>query len=178
MENEKVNFKDALMPGLIISLVSIAVSLIFQFTIEDLETRQSIGYISYAIVIGLAIYFGIQYRNQRGELGLTYGKSFVYILYMMIVNVIITTVYIYINFTFIDPSMVDQIIQAASDKLYDQGNLTDEQIEQALSMQAKFMTPGWIAFWSIFGSAFFAVVISLVSALFIQKKPVIVIEEN
>lgn len=102
MDENKIKFNDALMPGLIVALLSIAVSLLLQFTITDLNTRQNIGWVSYLLIFGLVVYFGLQYRNQRGDLGLTYGKSFVYLLYIMLISTVISTVFIYVNYAFIN----------------------------------------------------------------------------
>lgn len=178
MDEVKIKFSDALMPGLIIALVSIALSLVFQFTIDDLKTQQNMGYISWVVLFGMLIYFGIQYRGQYGDNGLAYGKAFLYLFYVMLISSAISIVFMYINLSFIDSSMVDMAREQAAEAIYENPDLTDEQMEQALKMQARFMTPGWMTFWATFGMLIFSALSSLLGAIFVMKKPVINFDEN
>lgn len=178
MDEIKIKFKDALTPGLILALSSIVISLILQFTISDLTQRQYFGYGTLFILFAITIYFGIQYRNQFAPNGFPYGKAFLYAFYIMIISTLIGTVFNYINWTFIDPSQMDLMREAAAEKLYQTEGLSEEQIEQAIEMQAKMMTPGMTTFWALIGSVFFSIIIALISALAFWRKPRINFDEN
>ena len=48
--------------------------------------------------------------------------------------------------------------------------LTEDQIEQAMLLTSKMMTPGWISIMSIFNGVIYGTIISLVSSIFVKKK--------
>ncbi|MBN2747775.1 MAG: DUF4199 domain-containing protein, partial [Bacteroidales bacterium] len=109
MEDIKVKFSDAINPGLIIGLISIVLSLAFQFIFPDLQTQQKIGYFSWAAILGLAVYYGIQYRKKRGDAGLPFGKAFAFLFYAMLISSVLSIVFMYLNYSIINPDMVEQV---------------------------------------------------------------------
>lgn len=173
MDEIKIKFSDALMPGLITSSVMIVLSLILQYLVPDLQTRQNLGYFTWILIFGILLYYGIQFRNAQGVNGLTYGKSFTFIFYIMIIVTLITTIFSYLNFTFLNPEMMDKIIANAEDAVYNNPQIPEDKIEDILSMQAKFMTPGWLTFWAALASSIFSVIIALIGAIFVKKNPTI-----
>jgi ABC-type tungstate transport system substrate-binding protein len=178
MDEIKIKFSDAMMPGIIVALVSIVISLVLQFTIEDMQVRQNMGYVTWIVLIGLIIYFGIQYRTRFGDSGFPYGKAFVYLFYILLISSALSVVYMYVNFTIIDPASVEQAKELAAEPLYNNPDLTDEQIEQAISMQEKMMTPVWMTIWGSLGMLVFSAIGALVGAIFVKKNPVISLDEN
>ena len=177
MDELKIKFSDAFMPGLIISLVMIVISLVLQYTVSDLAVQQKLGYVTWIVVFGLLLYYGIQYRNAQGNNGLPYGKSFTFLFYILLITSVVTMVFTYINFTIIDPDMMEQIKANAEDAISSNPDIPEEQIEKAIEMQAKFMTAGWMTFWAGLFSIIFSVVVALVGAIFIKRDPIVVVEE-
>lgn len=168
MEDFKVKFSSAVRPGLIVSLVVIALSLLLQTFVQDIKTQQYIGYVIWVIVLALLVFFGIQYRDNEAEGFLTYGKAFTFLFYMSIIMAVFSTIYSYVNFTYIHPDIVDQILDNAEEAMYNQG-MDGDKIEQALEIQAKFITPGWMSFWAFFANIIFSTIVSLIGAIFVKK---------
>jgi hypothetical protein len=73
-------------------------------------------------------------------------------------------------FTYIDPEAMKPIIEEAEKNLYQQG-LSGEQFDAALGMTRKFMKPGMMAVSSLFTYTLWGFIISLITSIFIQKKP-------
>jgi Na+-transporting NADH:ubiquinone oxidoreductase subunit NqrD len=56
--------------------------------------------------------------------------------------------------------------------LLKQGNISEEQLDMAMSISSKFMTPAMMLISAIFVGAFSGLIISLITSIFTQKKPV------
>ena len=54
-------------------------------------------------------------------------------------------------------------------KMLEKG-LSDEQMEPALAMTRKFMSPGIMSLFSILGNAIFGAILALISAAFLKKE--------
>jgi hypothetical protein len=48
--------------------------------------------------------------------------------------------------------------------------MTDEQVEQALEISAKFMTPVMMAIWTFVGYIIASAIIGLLAAIFLKKE--------
>lgn len=171
MENSKSTFKLAMNPGLITGGVSIIISLLLWALIDNLETQQQIGYFTWLIIAFMYYYYTKNYRENEMGGNLTYGQGFKFMFLMSIFVMVLSVIYSYVLFTYLDPGMIDTIKEQAAEKMYQQ-NLTDEQVEAALEMQSMWMTPGAMASFAVFGSLFFGTVLSLIIALFTKKEVV------
>lgn len=169
MNDVKVAFKDALKPGLIISLITVAISTLINILISDIELVKNLGWL---IWIAIAAMFFIYTKNYGKvfPVSFTYGKAFVFMLYMTIILSVAYGIYSYIYFGFIDPGYTDKIMQISEEKMLENPQLTDEQISAALEMQKKFMTPVFMAITSLFSTAFFSTIISLLVAIFTKNE--------
>jgi hypothetical protein len=83
----------------------------------------------------------------------------------------ISATYNVIYTTFIDTGIMEQMQNQARASLEDQGNLTDEQIEQTLDIMQKFQSPGLLFLSGILGSILVGVVFSLIISAFMRRKP-------
>lgn len=169
METEDSTFKMALKPGLIIGGISIAISLVLWATISDLDIRQKAGYITWLIVAFLYHYYTKLYRENTLDGAIAYGKAFTFMFFITIVSSVLATIYAYVLFAYIDPGMVDLIKDQAAEKLYQQGGLSEEQIDQAIEVQSKWISPGIMSIGGFFASMFFGTILSLVVAIFVKK---------
>ena len=52
-----------------------------------------------------------------------------------------------------------------------QKGMSEDQVEAAMSITSKMMTPGWMSIMGLFGSVFIGTIISLVSSIFVKKLP-------
>jgi hypothetical protein len=169
MENQESTFKMALKPGLIIGGISIAISLVLWATISDIEMRQKFGYVTWLVVAFLYHFYTKNYRENNLGGNISYGKAFTFMFFITLVTSAISVIYMYILFKYIDPGMIDMIKDQAAEKVYQQGNIPDDQIEKVIEMQSMWINPLVMTISGFFGSVFFGTVLSLVVAIFVKK---------
>jgi hypothetical protein len=101
---------------------------------------------------------------------MSYGPVVGYGVTLSVFSGIIVAVYMILLIAVIDPEYVDRVQVIAAEQLYAMGNLTEQQIDEALEMSAKMMrNPAWIFFGGLFGSALIGTIISLIAGIFIRR---------
>jgi hypothetical protein len=169
MEENKPNvLKNALYWGGIMGMALIIYSLIMFFLNLSLSTW--VNWLSYIIIIAILIIGTINYREK--ELGgiLTYGQALGFGFLTILFAAVISSVYNYISMTYIDPGIIDRMLAMQEDNMIKQG-VPEEQIEQGMNMVKKFMNPLIINIFAIPVTAFFGLIITLITSIFLQKKP-------
>ncbi len=170
MENTDSTFKLALIPGLIISGVSIGISLLLWATISDMELQKNLGYITWLIIAFLYYYYTKSYRDTYLGGTISYGKAFVYMLYISLIMAFFTMLYFYILVKFLDPSMIDTMKDQAAQKLAENQDFTEAQLDKMMSMQAMFLKPWILSLSTFFASTIFGSILGLVMAIFVKNE--------
>jgi len=170
MENQqKPTNKTALHFGIILGIVSILISVIIYALgmayDQDWKTGM-IGFIAMAIII----FLGIKKYKELNEGYITLGQAIKTGVGIALIGGIISVIYSYLFMNFIEPDFVINTMAGAEEKMLERNpNLTDEQIEQALSISKKMMSPGIMSAIGIVWSLFVGLIISLVSGLILKK---------
>jgi ABC-type transport system involved in cytochrome c biogenesis permease subunit len=166
-ENKSVSlFRNALNYGLYTSIGFIIVSLLFYAL--DVDRTGWVNYLTFIVLI-VGIYFGIKtFRDKHSGGYLSYGSCLGTGVIISVVVGVVMAVYTYLFFQYFDPSELTKILEMTSQKLADKG-LTDEQIDQAMAISSKFMTPAMMAISSIFGMALWGTIFSLLISIFLKK---------
>jgi uncharacterized membrane protein len=86
-----------------------------------------------------------------------------------VVYAVITTAYLIILIKFIDPNYMELVRQMTEEKLLKKG-LSEDVIEQAMEMDERFRTLGFMSIAGFFGSIFFGTIFSLVIMIFLKKE--------
>ena len=126
--------------------------------------------INYAIVIGGLIYSCILFSNENNN-NVKFGDIFAHGFKTTSVLIVITVLYTVISMKFLFPDMVDKIIEISRKKMAENPQMTDEMIDQAITMTKKFFFPFAIG-GAIIGTAFIGALASLVGAAVAKKNPV------
>ncbi len=170
MENQqKSTNKTALHFGIILGIVSILISVIIyalgmQYD-QDWKTGM-IGFLAMAIIVFLGIK---KYKEFNGGF-LTLGEAIKTGIGIALIGGIISVIYSYVFMNFIEPDFIANTMAGAEEKMLERNpNLTDEQIEQALSISKKMMSPGIMSAIGILWSLFLGLIISLISGLILKK---------
>ena len=71
---------------------------------------------------------------------------------------------------FIDASFIENMMDETRRKMEEQGNMSDEQIEQAMNITSKFMTPEVMLGTGLVFGTIMVVIIALIISLITQKK--------
>ena len=170
METQKLTpGKFALNYGLILGLVMIAIAVVTYVTGMALELKQWPQYLYYIIFPITVIYAISQYKKSNGNL-LRLGEAIKIGVLIGVVSAIVYVIYGLIFNYIIDPEFMDLMKEAMRDKMLEIPNLTEEMVDQQMSMVEKFMDPlVGSAFW-IAMSAFFGLIYSLIGGLVMKKE--------
>ena len=166
MEEKKIT--SHLIKGLIIGLILIVISIVAQFTGLKRDSAP-IQILSTCILIGGLIWSCWYYGKQKDGF-VTFGNVFGHGFKTTAVAAVIVIVFMIIFFLAF-PEYKDEAMEEGRRKMEEQGKMSDEQIEQAISIGKRFFLP--IAIGSIlFFYALIGAVSSLIGAAITKKKPV------
>ena len=158
---QKSTFSLAIKPGLIIAAVAIAFNLLIWAVVADIEMQAYFGWFSYLIMGGGFFFFTVNYRDNVKEGYITYGDSFVFILFMSIVIGVVWFVYYYIFLSFIDPSYIQQLLELVENKYYEMG-MQESQIEQSMKIVGYIYTPFVLSLFTLFGNILMAIATNII----------------
>jgi hypothetical protein len=126
--------------GLMIAAILIVYSLILTFA--DLSADQTMGYITYGIfIIGLIVVIGMHAKANNYRL--SFGNLFAFGFKTTAVTTIIFLIFMVI-LNLIFPELKEKAYEVAREQMESQDNLSDDQIEQGLTMMRKFFWVGLI----------------------------------
>jgi ABC-type antimicrobial peptide transport system permease subunit len=101
---------------------------------------------------------------------ITYGNSFLLGFFIVLIGGILASLFSFVLFKFIDPGLVDTMIETAREKMESRGDMSEEQIDMALEMSKTMMSPLWMMIWGLAGSAFIGAILSLIVSIFMKKE--------
>ncbi|GAC1395418.1 MAG: hypothetical protein NVSMB63_15570 [Sediminibacterium sp.] len=155
------------MKGLVIGLIIIVFSLILYFTGQALN--RSLSWISFCIIIGGLIWACNDYAKQMNG-NVTFGNVFSYGFKTTAAIAVFVIIYTVVSLNFIYPELIDKTMEQARQEMQKKGNLTDEQVQQGITMARKFFFPfaigGIIIMYAIVGA-----IGSLIGAAIAKKNP-------
>jgi hypothetical protein len=157
----------ALYYGLITGAAMILYSLIL--FLAGLHMNKTMGYIGYVILILGMVWGTLDYRKKYLGGFMPYGKAFTSCFMIGLFSGILGTIYMYLFAQFIHPGFGQEILDAAREQLAGR-NMTEEQMDQALAMQARFMSPVAMAIWALVMSVIGSAILGLIVAIFLRKE--------
>jgi hypothetical protein len=167
-ENSASIWKSTMVSGVYLGIALILLSVVFYVTGNTFSKVAQ--YSSYPIMIAGIIWGQITFKKELGGIS-TYGQAFAAGLLTMVFASIITSIYTYLLYTVIDPSLQEQMRIFTEEQMIAQGKVPEEQMEMALQMTAKFQTPPMLVILGLVGGTFIGAIISLITAIFIKKNP-------
>ena len=169
---EKVSFgNNAIKYGLIISVISILISLIYYiFDIEMFNTMSMIANMVIGLLVGV-LFFIIGIKNFRNNgLGgkITFGQAFLQGLTIGIIGYVIIAIYNYVFNAFIAPEWGPNQVEGFYNWMEGFG-LPDEALDEAVEEFKESMTPIGMTLSTLKSGAFMSVIVSLIVAASIKK---------
>lgn len=169
MEEKAVSiWKSTMITGVYIAVVLILLSVVFYVTGNPFSKISQ--YLTYPIFIGGVILAQITYKKALGGT-LTYGQAVASGVLALVFASVISGIYSFVLFKFIDPSLQEQLRIFTEEQIIKQGRVPEEQLEMAVNMATKFQTPFMMLVMSIVGGAFMGLIVSLITAIFTKKNP-------
>lgn len=173
MENQKASIKKIAMNyGLILGLLTIVVSVLAYVTNHHLDRPWWVTVLSMGVMIWAIVYGLKTYKNENDGF-MTLTEALKVGLAISLIAGIIGAVFNYIFVTIIEPDFVNQIMEMTQQQMIEQNpDMTDAQMEMALGMTEKFMSPGIMSAMAIIMTLFFGFITALIAGLVMkQNKP-------
>lgn len=161
--------KNGLIYGLITGVAMIIIMLLLH--LANLYMTPGLQYLIYIGTI-VGMYLGIvNYRDKILNGYITYGGAFYSGFLIGLFSTILYVIFFFIYIKFINPGMIDDMMTMARQKLEEKaGDLSEDQMDMAMSMQAKFMSPPMLALFGLIGNLIFSTIIALILAIVTKKQ--------
>lgn len=159
--------------GIYFGLITGAAIIVFSLImfLLDLYMNKAINWIGYLFLVAGMVWGTLEYRTKYSNGFLTYGKAFGACFWTGLFAGIIASVYLFIFVKFIHPGFINELLdQTRNSMIASNPNMSDEQLEQAISVSSKFMSPVMMTIWGLFAYAAMSAVISLILAIFLKKE--------
>ncbi len=149
-------------------LVAIAV-VMWLLGIDDKESMIPSLLNNVLIIAGIA-YTVILFRDTENNGFISYGDSLKLGTSVAFFSSVILSFYTFIFVTFIEPDYLNEIIELAEQAILESDpEISDENLDLALSMSERFMQPHWLLILGILGGTFVGFIYSLIISIFVKK---------
>lgn len=165
MENQVTTRGVGIQYGVITGVVMIIYSVILQISGLALETWAA--YVNY-LFLAVLIYLAHKKFLETGDGFMSFGQGLGIGFWLSVVGGVISSIFSYIYFTFIDPSFIEQMVEKTRYGMEEQG-MSDADIDAAMSMTEMFMTPGALVIMGILGTIFVGFILSLIVSAITKK---------
>jgi hypothetical protein len=154
--------------GLYFGIASILFSLItFYGGLMGNKVFSLLGYVLYPVFI----FLGIKYYKDKENGGfLKYGTGLGVGVLTSVVSGVVSALFTYVFFTFIDPAKHTELIAIVQEKQL-QGGVSEAQLEQMGGIMSKMMSPLMMSVFVIIGTLFWGFIFSLIIAAILKKDP-------
>ncbi len=155
--------------GMIIGGAMIVVHLLL--FVLDLHMNKAVSWINYVVLLGGMVWGTLEFRKKHTNGFLSYGKSFLSCFWIGLFAGIISTVYFFIFMQYIHPGFINEILdQTRASIAESRPEMSEEDVEKAVEMSAKFMSAPFMAFWGLLFYTLFTAVIGLIVSIFLKKE--------
>lgn len=161
-------WKSSITYGVYVGILLILLSVAYYVTGNTFA--KSAQWVSYAIMIAGVVWGQLGYRKAFGGT-MTYGQAVGAGVLTMLFASIISSIYTYLLYEVIDPSLQEQMRLFTEEQIVSRGSVSEEQMDMAIEMATRFQKPWIMAVMGVLGGTFIGLIISLITAIFTQKKP-------
>ena len=152
--------------GLLTGLVSVIIS--FGLYALELEQQPVLRFLTIAVlVVGIILAMRNFKAQNAGYMG--YGQGLTVGLTVSGVVGMLSAAFMYVYTTFVDPEVVQRLLDKARVDFEAKGSMTDAQIDQAVEMSSKFMTGPIMLVFALLGTLVLGLLISLLVAAFVKN---------
>ena len=167
MEEKVSVWKANLTNGLILGLISIVYTLVLYFF--DLTFNKSLGYVFMIVQLFILYYMLKSYRDTHLHGYMTYGQSLGAGIVIILYSTILTTIFSYILYKFIDTGLSAKLLTFTEEGMVKKG-MTQTQIDAGMAFSKKLLTPEFMMISGFFGSMIFGTIMSLLVSIFTRKE--------
>ena len=154
--------------GVIMGIVSIAYFVIMN--VAGVDMTQGIGRWASLIFTIVILVLAHKYYKENGDGFMTIGQGTGIGFWATLVASVISSIFTYVYVKFIDQSFIQQILDKQREAFEEAGTMSDDQIDAAMEMTAKFTTPEMMLVFGLIGGVIIGVICAVIVSLFTQKK--------
>ena len=155
--------------GVYLGVVLIIFSLIM--FLLDIDHESPIMYISYVILAAGLFWSIVSFRDKQLGGFIEYGKAFSAGFYTGLFASILAGIFTYFYVQYIDPGLVEEILIKAEEGMLEQNpDMSNEQLEKALSLTEMFASPIMICVWAFLANVVVSTILSLIIAIFAKRE--------
>ncbi len=172
METQTASIKKiALNYGVLLALLSIVLQVISYVLDAHIDRPWWLSVLQIAISVGVTVYGIKAYKNENAGF-LTLGQGLKTGLAISLVAGIIAVIFNYIFMNFIDPDFVTKTLEFSRQQMIEANpNMTQKDLDRAMDMSAKFMSPWIMSAIALMLTLFFGFIISLIASLIMRREP-------
>jgi hypothetical protein len=167
MEEKVSVWKANLTNGLIMGLLGVVFTLVLYFL--DLIFNRSLGYVFLVAQIIILYYMIKSYRNNWLHGYMTYGQSVGAGVIIFLYYAIISAIFTYILYKFIDTGLTAKLLSFSEDTMVKRG-MSQQVIDAGMAMNKKLYVPGIMALMAILLIMIEGTIISLIISIFTRKE--------
>ncbi len=178
IENQKPKAvgKYALQYGVMAGIILIIVSIIYY--ISGQQQHWSASVVSYLVLLGVIIHGLRTYRDEILEGFISYGKALGFGVLLSLFAGIISGLYAFVFFKFINPEALQTMLIEAEQTVIERNpNISDQELDMAMGITRVIMNPYSFFITSIFSMTFFGTIFSLIVAAIFKKEDTMGIKE-
>ncbi len=160
--------------ALVYAVVAIVLFLIQTIIGGGIVVTSVMGILSFAVMIGLPIYFIRKQRSAQGGI-ISFKDAFLTGFLGLLIGGVVSSIFSYLYISFIDPEYVDRLVLSSLEMSqgFMEGAMSTEQMAEVMteaetSIREGFTPLGMLK--SIFYIALFYVVLNLILAAFLKKE--------
>ncbi|WGK64595.1 DUF4199 domain-containing protein [Croceiramulus getboli] len=162
--------KVALNFGVLLGILSIVQSVVEYVTNTNIDRGWVNSLVGFAILIGVIVYALKTYKSGNGGF-MSLSEALKTGMGTAAIGGLIGAVYFYLFVSFIEPTFIDQMMEAQREAMIEQNaNMTQEQMDQAMTMTARFMQPWFMATIALVFTLFFGFIVSLIAGLIMKRE--------
>ena len=154
--------------GLVMAVISIAYFVILNTAGVDMT--QGIGRWGSLVFYAGIIFLAQKNFKDQGDSFMSYGQGIGITFWISLISSVIGSIFTYFYVKFIDTGYIQQILDKQREQMAADANLSEEQIDNAISITMKFMTPEMILVFGIIGGIIMILIVGLVVTIFTQRK--------
>lgn len=155
--------------GILLGGISVVFALMLFFLDMHYTQESSVGIISIIITIAVIVLGQYNFRKEN-EGFLSFGEALKLGVGIALISSIIGVTYQVLLVTVIDTETIPKMIAIAENQLYESNpEMSQEQLDQMLEMQSKFISPEMMTAFGLIGGLFIGFIISMISGLILKR---------
>src|SRR5690554_6208240 len=172
MEYQQASIKKiALNYGVLLALLSIVLQVISYVLDAHIDRPWWLSVLQLLISVGI-VAMGLKVYRTENSGFLTLGQALKVGVAISLIAGIIAIIFNYIFMNYIDPDFVQKTLEFSKEQMIEQNpNMTQEQMDMAMDMSERFMSPLWMSAFALLGTLFFGFIISLIAGLIMKRNP-------